>query len=161
MGGIEQYLEELELAVPSGAEDAPSADIVRGPEEPIGIPYCEWLAQQLNRLFLEHGATPHKAPLITAGTVEDGLSKLFRAKKHPPDADSDTALFKSCSLCRGPLGDQSGSGYFVPPDHLNKRLGKPANAFIEVTLCSTCFARPDREAAMERSILDEQQRRKA
>jgi hypothetical protein len=79
--------------------------------------------------------------------------------RRQPGADSDAGLFKSCSLCRGPLGDQPGSGYFVPPDDLNKRLGKPANTFIEVTLCSTCFARPDREAAMERSILDEHEGR--
>ena len=46
-----------------------------------GIPYCEWKAQQLNRLFLEHGATPHQPGSITAATVADGLSKLPRERR--------------------------------------------------------------------------------
>jgi hypothetical protein len=62
-----------------------------------------------------------------------------------------------CSLCRGPLGDPPKSGYFIPPADLTERLGKPANTVISVMLCATCFARPDREAAMERSILNEHQ----
>ena len=145
-GAIEQISTE-----PAQAE--PSRPTLAGldPEAP-GIPFAQWRAQQLNRLFLEHGrAIPHEASCITANTVAD---KLFRAKKPPPDSDGG-----SCSLCRGPLGDQPGTGYFVPPDNLNKRLGKPANSYVEVTLCYTCFARPDREAAMMNAFTKENEGR--
>jgi hypothetical protein len=76
MGGIERYLEELELAFPSGAEDAPSAHIVREPADPIGIPYCEWAAGQLNELFRQHGQTGQPAR-ITADTIGDRLRKAL------------------------------------------------------------------------------------
>ena len=163
MGEIERYLEELELAVPPAAEDAPSADIVREPAEPIGTAYCTWAAAELNRLFLELGATPHQAAKITAASILDGMLKSLgpttmsrRPKKRPPDADSGA---RSCSLCRGPLGPQPRHGVFTPPPALAERLGKPRNAVVTVALCDACFARPDREAALERSILEEQEER--
>ena len=44
-----------------------------------GIPYAEWKAQELNRIFLERGAMG-KPGEITAATVVDGLEK--EAQRH-------------------------------------------------------------------------------
>jgi hypothetical protein len=63
-----------------------------------GISYAQWKADQLNRIFQEHGALKEPAK-ITADTVQDGLDKLARRnysnkepEREPGDITCDTRL---------------------------------------------------------------------
>ena len=58
------------------AERKPLADL--DPEAP-GVPYTQWKAAELNRIFAEHGGGPGR---ITAATVEDGLAKRAAGASH-------------------------------------------------------------------------------
>jgi hypothetical protein len=71
---FEQALRKPPRAEPPNPPKPPAAD----PES--GIPYCQWRANQLNRLFAEHGTLKQPAR-ITAQTVEHGLEK--QARRNP------------------------------------------------------------------------------
>jgi hypothetical protein len=66
----------FEGSVPASSQ---KIEVEKGPE-PAGVPYFEWKAREMNRLFQEHALTGQPGQ-IKPETIQDGLERRVRRKR--------------------------------------------------------------------------------
>jgi hypothetical protein len=126
---------------PEAATPPPTlADI--DPDAP-GVPYAEWKARELNRIFAEHGSGG--AGRITAATVTDGLMKAANRNPASPEAHHPDLPFNDrCARLRRVIESHFERSYEAWERSRRMRPSMPRHADFPTFAASWLSANGDR-----------------